>query len=57
MAFAAAYTFLAINGARLTASAEETYAFVAGLYDAGQFSFDKLVPWLRAHVTKERPAK
>src|ERR1700690_3690941 len=53
-AFAATYTFLAINGARLTADAEETYAFVAALYEAKQFSFDKLVPWLRNHVTLER---
>ena len=50
-AFAAAYTFLAINGARLTADAEETYAFVIALYQANQFNFDKLVPWLRRHVT------
>lgn len=50
-AFAAAYTFLAINGARLTAGAEESYAFVAGLHETNQFSFDKLVPWLRTHVT------
>ncbi len=49
-AFAATYTFLAINGARLTADAEETYAFVISLYEANQFSFDKLVPWLRRHV-------
>jgi death-on-curing protein len=28
--FAAMYTFLAINGARLTADAQEIYAFVAG---------------------------
>src|ERR1017187_1509689 len=55
-AFAATYTFLAINGARLTADAEETYAFVAGLYEANQFSFDKLVPWLRSHVTQDPPA-
>ena len=54
-AFAATYTFLAINGARLTADAEETYAFVAALYQAGQFSFDQLVPWLRDHVTQETP--
>ena len=54
-AFAAAYTFLAINGARLTADAEATYAFVAGLYEANQFSFDNLVPWLRSHVTQETP--
>jgi death-on-curing protein len=49
-AFAATYTFLAINGGRLTADAEETYAFVAVLYKANQFSFDKLVVWLRSHV-------
>lgn len=52
-AFAATYTFLVINGARLTADAEETYAFVAALYEANQFSFDKLVPWLGSHVTQE----
>src|ERR1700737_1275193 len=54
-AFAAMYTFLAINGARLTADAEDTYAFVAALYESNQFSFDKLVPWLRSHATQERP--
>ena len=54
-AFAATYTFLAINGAQLTADAEETYAFVAALYEADQFSFDQLVPWLRDHVTQEAP--
>ena len=52
-AFAATYTFLAINGARLTACAEETYAFVAALYEANEFSFDRLVPWLRDHVTRK----
>src|ERR1700730_12672248 len=30
-AFAATYTFLAINGARLTPDAQETYVFVAAL--------------------------
>ena len=55
-AFAATYTFLAINGARLTADAQETYVFVAALYEANQFSFDKLVPWLRSHVTQDPPA-
>jgi death-on-curing protein len=56
-AFAATYTFLAINGARLTAGAEETYAFVATLYEANDFSFDRLVPWLRNHVMQETPEK
>ena len=52
-AFAATYTFLAINGARLTADAEATYAFIDALYEAGQFNFDQLVPWLRDHVTRD----
>src|SRR5207302_7910102 len=46
-AFAATYTFLAINGARLTADSQETYTFVATLYEANQFRFDELVQWLR----------
>src|SRR6202050_5353890 len=33
-AFAATYTFLAINRARFTADSEETYTFVAALYEA-----------------------
>ena len=49
-AFAATYTFLAINGAQLTADAEDTYVFVSGLYESGEFNFDKLVPWLRSNV-------
>ena len=52
-AFAATYTFLAINGARLTADARETYVFIAALYEANQFSFDNLVPWLRDQATHE----
>jgi death-on-curing protein len=49
-AFAAAYTFLAINGARLTANSGEAYSFVSRMYDAGTFTFEKLVPWLRQNV-------
>ena len=54
-AFAAMYTFLEINGGRLVADAEETYAFVAGLYEGNEFRFDKLVPWLRTHVKLPLP--
>ena len=50
-AFAATYTFLAINGAQLTADAADTYAFVSELYEKGEFSFDRLVPWLRSNVS------
>jgi len=51
-AFAAMYTFLAINGTRLTPDSEETYAFVSSLYATNQFSFDQLVPWLRDHTQR-----
>jgi death-on-curing protein len=51
-AFAAMYTFFAIDGARLTPDALETYAFVISLYESNQFNFDKLVLWLHAHVTQ-----
>lgn len=54
-AFAAAYTFLTINGARLTADAQEIYVFVAALYAASELRFDKLVPWLRSHVARDAP--
>jgi death on curing protein len=49
-AFAVTYTFLAINGAWLSANAEETQNFVLALYEANEFTFDRLVPWLRAHT-------
>lgn len=49
-AFAVTYTFLSINYAQLTTDAEETYAFISGLYEDGRFRFDELVPWLRRNV-------
>jgi death-on-curing protein len=49
-AFAAAYTFLAINGVALLAPAEESYTFIVDLYPTNGFSFEVLVPWLRTHT-------
>ncbi|MEO8217725.1 MAG: hypothetical protein ABI718_11645 [Acidobacteriota bacterium] len=49
-AFAATYTFLAINGAHLTVDAEDAHVFILGLYQAGTSKFDNLVPWLRRNV-------
>lgn len=49
-AFAATYTFLAINDAHLTADAEEAQTFVLRLYAAGTFRFDDLERWLRRNV-------
>jgi len=52
IAFAATYTFLAINGVELRASADETYAFINGLYQADSFRFEELAKWLRIHAAR-----
>ena len=49
-AFATFYTFLVINGAVLSADADEVYAFIIGLYEAGIFDFEHLTAWLRAKI-------
>jgi death on curing protein len=49
-AFAIAYTFLAINGARLTAGASETEDLLLGLYATGTFNFARLSLWLHDNV-------
>jgi death-on-curing protein len=50
VAFAATYTFLAINGVQLLASADETFEFIDRLYAGGSFAFSALVGWLRDHT-------
>ena len=50
VAFAATYTFLAINGMRITADAEAAYDFIAALYEANDFAFENLTAWLRTNV-------
>jgi death-on-curing protein len=52
-AFAAMYTFLAINNARVTANSRDTIAFLAGLYGSGTFGFDTLVSWLRQNAVTD----
>jgi death-on-curing protein len=49
-AFAATYTFLVINGARLGGNAEDAYAFISDLYERDAFNFETLVLWLRMHT-------
>lgn len=51
-AFAATYTFLAINNWRITADPDATYSFVFTLYETNQFNFDKLVPWLHTNTAR-----
>ena len=50
-ALAVTYTFLAINGTRITADAEDTYASIIDLHETGTFSMDQLAVWLRANVS------
>lgn len=49
-AFAAAYTFLAINGLRIVATADDAFAFIHALYDARDFRFERLAEWLRMNT-------
>ena len=49
-AFAATYTFLAINGLTLRGSAAETFAFIDGLYAQGAFNYASLAAWLGDHT-------
>ena len=53
-AFAATFTFLAINGVNLTADADEAWAFLSRLYDRNEFAFDALDAWLRNHTEPAR---
>jgi death-on-curing protein len=47
--------FLRVNGYRLEFSDLETYDFVVGLYQEGQFRFSRLEPWLRQHAKPANP--
>ena len=49
-AFAATFTFLAINGIDLAADADETWAFLSRLYDRNEFALAALDAWLHEHT-------
>jgi death-on-curing protein len=49
-AFAATYTFLSINGARIVADAASAYGFITALYEANDFTCVNLLAWLRENV-------
>ncbi len=46
-AFAATYTFLAINGGRFTVEAAQAMDFIVGVYESHTFEFSRLAAWLR----------
>lgn len=49
-AFAGTYAFLRVNGYYITVTADEVYTFIMSLYDAKDFSKDRLDAWLRANT-------
>ena len=49
-AFAATFTFLAINSVGLTADADEAWTFLSRSYGRSGFAFDTLDAWLRDHT-------
>lgn len=49
-AFAVTYTFLALNGMRISAKADDIYVFVINLYETNSFNFEHLTKWLRTNV-------
>ena len=53
VAFAATYTFLAINGTWITTDADEAFDFINGLHQTGTFEFGRLAGWLRANTASE----
>ena len=51
VAFAAAFTFLAINGVRIMASADEAFGLISSLYETRNFKYEALAQWLRAKTS------
>jgi death on curing protein len=52
-AFAATYTFLAINCVLIIADANDTYDFIIELYKSGTFELEHLVKWLENNVSSK----
>jgi prophage maintenance system killer protein len=50
IAFAAAATFLELNGSCLEVAAVEGNEFIYGSMDRGEFRFPKILEWVRRHV-------
>ena len=52
VAFAATYTFLAINGWQISSDPDATYRFMLDLYERQTFNFEALVGWLRLNTQR-----
>tara|TARA_R110002072_G_scaffold22253_9_gene77861 strand:+ start:753 stop:1130 length:378 start_codon:yes stop_codon:yes gene_type:complete len=49
-ALASTLIFLGLNDYTLSADNGTLQAFITGLYDSGEFQFERLEPWLREHA-------
>lgn len=49
-AFAVTDAFLTINGAKLSADADDTFAFISEMQETGTFEISNLTRWLRSNV-------
>lgn len=52
VAFFVTDTFLRLNGWRLSVDAASAHRFIVGMLEAGDCSFDKILPWIRESLTK-----
>ena len=52
IAFFATDVFLRLNGYKLQVSADEAHPFLIGLLDAGDCSYDNLLPWIRRSLVR-----
>lgn len=50
VAFAVTYTFLMINGVKITATPDQIHNFIVSGLETGQFRHHQLETWLREHT-------
>jgi len=51
-AFAAAHTFLLVNGFDVAVDASAAYEFIVGSIAAGKFRFSRILEWINAHLVE-----
>jgi death-on-curing protein len=52
VAFFATDVFLRLNGWKLTVTADDGEQFIVGMLEAHDCSFDKILPWIREHLSE-----
>jgi len=55
VAFFSTDVFLRLNGYKLEAEAEPTYAFLMNLFEAGTCDFEHLLPWIQTSLVRITP--